>query len=283
MPELPEVETVVRTLRSSIQHSHILDVKKHHAGPTFINKSLPLKNLLDQTIYDVQRRGKLIIITLVKSETEPLEKLFLMVHLGMTGALLVKENDSQANTHSKFSLDLETTNKEQFKLFFDDIRGFGKVYISLEKNLDLWPFWKKLGPEPLSLNILDFKKLLAKKPHKNIKAFLLDQEMVAGLGNIYADESLFAAKISPLRKVETLKPEEEENLLKAIQEILRKSIEQCGTSFRNYRDAHGKAGAFQNYLAVYGKANTPCPNCGQKLEKITIAGRGTVICSRCQK
>ena len=112
---------------------------------------------------------------------------------------------------------------------------------------------------------------------------LLDQTVIAGIGNIYADESLFAAGIAPQRKADSLTPNEAARLHKALQAVLTQAIEQCGTSFRNYRDANGNAGAFQNQLLVYGQGGKPCPRCGRKLAKATVAGRGTVFCRHCQK
>ena len=168
------------------------------------------------------------------------------------------------------------------RLFFDDVRAFGLLLAGTPETLARWSFWRELGPEPLELTASAFAACLSQK-NAAIKAVLLDQKVLAGVGNIYADESLFAAGIDPRRKASTLSLAKRNRLLQCLKNVLRCSIEQCGSSIRDYRDANGNVGAFQNSFAVYGKGGEPCSVCGRPLEKVRVAGRGTVFCPHCQK
>ncbi|MBQ9536854.1 MAG: bifunctional DNA-formamidopyrimidine glycosylase/DNA-(apurinic or apyrimidinic site) lyase [Desulfovibrionaceae bacterium] len=283
MPELPEVETIVRTLRPKILNACITNSIIYSESP-LLPISLDLHTLHGHYVTDVQRRGKLVLLKTETKEqhTSPHATLYMLAHLRMTGALLVKAPTAEPDLHSKLKLDLKAADGAELSLFFEDIRGFGQIYVCTPNKLQAWDFWQSLGPEPLEIGLSEFNDILKSQSSKRIKALLLDQHAIAGLGNIYADESLFAAHIHPMRKASSLTEDERKSLLEAIQSILKLAIEQCGTSVRNYRDANGQTGAFQNSLAVYGQAGKKCPRCGQTLEKIHVAGRGTVICPSCQ-
>jgi formamidopyrimidine-DNA glycosylase len=167
-------------------------------------------------------------------------------------------------------------------LFFDDARCFGYCRIMRPEDFLTWEFWKKLGPEPFACPPGKFATR-ARERRGNIKALLLDQSFIAGIGNIYADESLFRAGVDPRRSATDIGQERMTGLFKRVREVLREAVAACGSSIRDYLDAEGRAGAFQNTFRVYGRGGKPCLACGRRLEKIGVAGRGTVYCPNCQK
>ncbi|MBQ7739504.1 MAG: bifunctional DNA-formamidopyrimidine glycosylase/DNA-(apurinic or apyrimidinic site) lyase [Desulfovibrionaceae bacterium] len=280
MPELPEVETIVRGLRQKIKANQIIKTSILRQR-SLVKGSLDPQILVNQEIIDVERRGKLIVLKCQNKDDK--EPYYFIVHLRMTGALLLKEAADQPDIHTKLTLTLKDSLDNIQQLFFHDIRGFGQIFVTKESGLNKWSFWQNLGPEPLSLELDTFKEILQKFKGKAIKALLLDQGALAGIGNIYADESLFKAKLNPKRKAGSLNESEIANLLAAIKENLTTSIENGGTTFRNYQDVNGQHGHNQEHLLVYGRGGEKCPVCGHLLEKITVAGRGTVICQHCQK
>ncbi len=202
----------------------------------------------------------------------------LAFHLKMTGRLFIHPPATPAGIHTRVVFDLEGGTR----LFFDDARKFGYVRCITRRSLALWPFWRDLGPEPLETDARGFAARLARRRGR-IKALLLDQKVVAGVGNIYADESLFRAGIRPDTQAHTLTPERLFALHGHLQDVLRESIAECGSSIRDYRDAHGDAGAFQNSFRVYGRGGQPCRHCGTTLATAQVAGRTTVFCPQCQR
>ncbi len=267
MPELPEVETVVRSIRPKLENKSIQDCQiynnysriiLHSSFLTFQNK------ILGKKIIQVTRRAKYIVIHLSEG--------YLIFHLRMTGQFYF---DSIAPKHATFSLSLS-----QGKMHFVDTRKFGTV--EYHPTLDVLE--KKLGPEPLSK---DFKlapfQIALSKSAKNIKAYLLDQSKVAGLGNIYVDEVLWQAKIHPATKANEISKLQTLELFKAIPQILKYSIKHQGTTFINFYFEESKSGNFQNMLKVFNKAGEPCPRCSKEIIKIKFAGRGTHLCPKCQK
>ena len=276
MPELPEVESVVRSLAPHLLGARFLHVTLLREE-SLQQGSLPLSELCGRRILSLSRRGKLILIGL-ETITRPST---LVVHLRMTGALLCHPSATPLSPHTRCCFSLSSQHKP-LALFFDDIRCFGKLFLATESMLRSWKYFAELGPEPLETRLALFEDRLSQRKSATIKAALLDQKVLAGLGNIYADESLFHAHILPTRPVESLSHEEIKLLLASIKHILKKAIKGCGTSFRNYRDANGHAGAFQNELAVYGRAGLPCLHCHTRLKKTRVCGRGTVFCPRCQ-
>ncbi len=279
MPELPEVETIARTLEPLIKGSTI--TKSNLFLPRTLDKgSLDINLLHGRRIIGVSRRAKLALILLDPHKDDEKQAHMLAVHLKMTGRLFVYAHDTPIAKHTRFSLDLEHNNKAK-QLFFDDSRTFGYVRLVSPASLEYWPFWQKLGLEPLTHKPSELAKRLEGK-RAGIKGLLLNQEYIVGIGNIYADEALFAAKILPTRKADTIPYTQLVELCAAIQKILLLSIEQCGSSIRDYRTAHGDAGSFQNTFAVYGRAGQVCKTCGQTLISSRVAGRSTVFCSYCQ-
>jgi formamidopyrimidine-DNA glycosylase len=288
MPELPEVETVRRDLESrllnkKIKAVEVLDLK--------LVGNLK-KQLIDTSFTEILRRGKLLIF---KSNQHGL---FMLVHLKMTGQLIYLFKDQvSAGGHSLSSHSFEKavggelpnkhtrviiTFSDSSRLFFNDVRKFGYIKLTSEAELQKL-IAKNYGPEPLE-NLFDLAEFEVKLGRRriNIKAALLDQKTVAGLGNIYVDEVLFEAGVRPQRLASSLKPAEVVKIYKAIKRILALAIKNRGTTFSNYVDGSGKKGNFSQKLKVYGRANEKCVKCGSAIIKTKIAGRGTHYCKVCQ-
>jgi formamidopyrimidine-DNA glycosylase len=290
MPELPEVQTVVSDLQQVIVGKKIESVEVKVLNLINLPKK-EFKNKVEKIkILNVTRRAKMIVIKLDHN-------LFLLVHLKMTGQLIFrlggKGTKSYASTgggHSfknivdlpnKFSHIIFTfTDKSQ--LFFNDIRKFGWVKLLTQKDYETE--FAKFGVEPLSksFTLKKFESLLERYPKRKIKQFLLDQKLVVGIGNIYADESCFLAQILPTRIVQSLTKKEIEKLYQAIKNILKKAISKRGTSVNNYVDAKGEKGNFAQELKVYQRAKQKCLRCGGVVRKIKLNGRGTHFCEQCQ-
>lgn len=287
MPELPEVETIVQDLKKRIIGSKIKKVEVR-LGKMVKNRTSDFIAILEGNSFrNIRRRGKFLIFDLKKGAK------VLIIHLRMTGQLIYRKGENViAGGHSedneKFDLPGKHThlvfhfaNSEE--LFYNDIRQFGIAYIipNEEENENLAHF----GIEPLgkAFSLKKFKELLKNKK-SNIKAFLLSQKYIVGIGNIYADEILFASHVSPLRTIDTLKVKEVALLHKNIKKILKKAIVARGTTFNNYVDADGNKGGFKKYLKVYQRAGKLCKSCKKvKISKIRVAGRGTHYCHKCQK
>lgn len=286
MPELPEVETVVRSLRPHVD-GKVLAYADVVRRPCLEAASKPLSDALGLRVAGLSRRGKLVVMALGDAPRPPLR---LVVHLRMTGSLLATDGlfpDPQAlravsSPYTRVLMGLSGDGRFPCTcaLRFDDVRTFGRMLLADGAGLASWPFWAKLGPEPLDLAPAAFSARLGGR--RAIKAALLDQTVVAGIGNIYADESLFAAGINPLRPTGLLDEDERARLLACVQAVLSRAIAECGSSIRDYRDADGRAGAFQNSFAVYGRGGQPCRACGATLERCRVGGRSTVFCPHCQ-
>ncbi len=295
MPELPEVETIARGLRpaligQSITAAHVL-LPKTAQGEWASPATFELA-CTGRIIKEVSRRGKLLLIhfeeeTMAPSHTPiPTGMAF---HLKMTGRLFTYDASQIPHKHTRVRFVLKKARQDtgnQVKsnqisqLFFDDARTFGYVRLFSQESLNDWPFWTSLGPEPLDISEDDFCRRM--QGRRAIKALLLDQHVLAGVGNIYADEALFAAGIHPQTKGQDVPHAKLVTLHAALQAVLLQSIEECGSSIRDYRDAHGNAGAFQNLFRVYGRSGQACMTCGTMLSTAKIAGRTTVFCQRCQ-
>lgn len=287
MPELPEVEVVRLGLKKLLPGLKVLSVASDWAK-SFPNAQTDVnKFLIGSKIVDVRRRAKVLIIDL---DT----KYSLIVHLKMTGQLVYRsESERFGAGHPSGSLVGQLPDKstrvildfKTAKLFFNDQRKFGwmKLVPTIEiPNID---FFKKVGPEPLSADFTakDFIQRLQKRPNSAIKAALLDQTVIAGVGNIYADESLWGAKIHPSTRVKSVSDAKLKTLFKELQFVLRLSIEKGGSTDRNYVDATGKKGSYMSFARVFRRENLPCPRCGTIIIKSRVAGRGTHTCPKCQK
>ncbi len=272
MPELPEVETIRRTLIEHVSGLIITDVNLIWPSVVQSWRDKTFTELVTgRKIESLERRGKYLLFTLDEGWS-------LVMHMRMTGRLnyYSLEQVPERHTHLVFFL-------SQGQLHFSDVRKFGRIQV-IPTDLRLTSSsLAKLGPEPLEPDFtagLLGERLASKK--LNIKAALLDQRVLAGLGNIYADEALFRAGVAPERKANSLSSEEILKLHSAIQKVLIAGISSQGTSFRDYRDANGEKGHFQALLQVYGRGTQPCLGCGKPLEKIRLAGRTTVFCNYCQ-
>lgn len=274
MPELPEVETVRKTLEKLIIGKTIDRVTV--SLPRIIQKPYTpdkfAQTLKEKTITKIGRRGKFLKIFV--------SPYVLISHLRMEGKyrLTPKEEPIAKHTHVIFHFSDGT------ELRYQDVRQFGTMHLFLEGEEDQQAPLKKLGPEPLSnqFNLDWFYENLQKRKTK-IKSLLLNQEFLVGLGNIYVDESLFEAKIHPERPANSLSKKEAELLFHSIQSTLQKGIKAGGASVRSYRNGAGEMGYFQLQLRVYGRKEEPCFVCGSPISRIVVAGRGTHICSQCQK
>lgn len=269
MPELPEVETVVRSLRGQLVGRQILDIsnswRRHIAFPDYEQLRERIRN---KTITGLSRRGKYLVFSLDSGD-------FLIIHLKMTGQLkIVPEGTEMSDyTHTVFLLSGEE------ELRFHDVRKFGKVYLTDDESLVLG----KLGPEPLS-PAFTRKRLfeMLKDRHRILKPLLIDQGFIAGIGNIYADESLHRARIDPRRISNSLNEQESRLLHDGIRRTLREAIENGGATISDYRRPDGTEGEMQHSFRVYGREEEPCYRCKGKIKRIILGGRSTYFCPSCQ-
>ncbi len=274
MPELPEVETVRKTLIELVAGKRIAAVAV--TLPRIIQRPEQPEQFADaligQTIHTVERRGKFLKLVL--------DDLVLVSHLRMEGryGVYAANEPVELHTHVRFLFNDET------ELRYKDVRQFGTMHLFRRGEEMTLPPLNKLGIEPLedSFTLEALRGKLARRTSK-IKPLLLNQEHIVGLGNIYVDEALFQAGIHPERTPDTLRPAEWKKLHEAIRATLERAVDAGGSSIKSYVNGQGEMGMFQHQLLVYGKKNEPCPNCSKPLEKFTVGGRGTHICSKCQR
>jgi formamidopyrimidine-DNA glycosylase len=291
MPELPEVETVVRDLRPQLTGRRIESIEltrdpsirarlvRYPTSPQFVRR------LRGRKIVSVERRGKYIVMPLGVARpggsiTGNNSERF-VVHLGMTGHLRVWEPEETPVKHTHFRALLDS----RLELRYDDPRQFGRLLLGTQDALiAARAFPARLGPEPIhgDLTEAEFEKLIRAR-RRPVKSALLDQSFLAGVGNIYADEACFRAGIRPSRWTHRLTVRERRALYAAIQDVLENSIAARGSSVINYVDAFGVRGSNQEKLAVYGRSGQPCLKCGTPLQGTRLAGRGTVYCRTCQR
>jgi formamidopyrimidine-DNA glycosylase len=276
MPELPEVETIVRGLRTVLPRRTIVSVR---LGKTdFIEDPLALAELLPgRRIETIERLGKFIRLQLSAGAAakSPEREMNLIVHLGMTGWLGVRRPEDPVAPHTHAFFELE----DGRELRYTDIRRFGEMRLVGSDQIDA--FKGRLGHEPLEISAAEFAKRLAGR-RARIKALLLDQSVFRGIGNIYADESLWQARIHPARLAARLKAEELVRLRKAIRQVLQHAILDRGSSISNFVDAEGQPGEYQQRHRAYGREGKPCFRCGTKIRRAIVAGRSSYFCPRCQ-
>ena len=272
MPELPEVETVVRSLAPLIRGREIAGARLRLEKLVRRPAAFGLEALAGRRILDVSRRGKMVRIGVEGG-------LSLVFHLKMTGQLLVRPAAEPLDKHTHFCLAFRDDGAE---LRFRDVRKFGFLACLRTGELDSSEVFAGLGPEPLETGREAFASLFRGRRGR-IKSALLDQRVIAGLGNIYADEALFAARIHPLTSAARLRRADLERLWREVRRILRRAIASRGTSVSDYLDAEGLEGEFQERLRVYDRAGEPCPRCGTPIRRIVVGGRGTHFCPRCQR
>ena len=286
MPELPEVETVRRGL-SKLIIGKVVRAEQHDTPKGFPNTVSDVNQfLLGATITDVRRRAKVLMIDLATDYS-------LLIHLKMTGQLVYVGEERFGAGHPNDSLigvlpDRSTRVTLEFsdgtKLFFNDQRKFGWMRLMPTAEIPNTDFMQKVGPEPLedSFTATDFMTRLARRPKTNIKAALLDQSVIAGVGNIYADESLWGAKIHPQRLVNTLTEQEMTLLYHELRDVMNLAVEKGGSSNSTYVNAEGQNGSYMNFARVFRREGLACPRCGAIIEKSRVAGRGTHTCPVCQ-
>jgi formamidopyrimidine-DNA glycosylase len=285
MPELPEVETIARTLRPQLVSREILEADVRWARTIAIPSTNKFKEQIrGQEVREVSRRGKFLVITL-KSSRDPMKEPYnLLIHLRMSGDLAIKKGKIKPEKHDRLILDLSPgtlpgssrETKVKGSLVFNDTRKFGRVWLTQ----DMQEVTGRLGPEPLTGDFT--AQWLYEALHhrrRQLKPLLLDQTFLAGLGNIYTDESLHRAKLHPLKLSDSVTRKQAGQLHKAIQTILREAIRRNGASF----DWVYRGGEFQNHFRVYDREGEPCPVCGTMIQKIIVGQRGTHICPHCQR
>lgn len=286
MPELPEVETIRIGLKKLIVGKKILNIDVLNLKSFPNNKSDVKAFVLNKEIIDIQRRAKLLMINLSSDYS-------LLIHLKMTGQLVyVSNNERFGAGHPNDSLINSLPDKStrvifelnDSKLFFNDQRKFGWIKVFPTHLLSDQEYFSKHGPEPLDETSLQvFKSNLKKHLRSNIKSNLLNQSVISGIGNIYADESLFLSKIHPKTIVGDLSNQQINTLFDSIRQVLSLSILKGGSTDRNYVNAEGKRGSYLEFANVFRRENQPCPVCHHLIIKIKVAGRGTHLCPNCQK
>jgi formamidopyrimidine-DNA glycosylase len=273
MPEMPEVESIRRTLSRKVVGREIKSVEV--LLPRLIKWPAAYEFqavVSSKTIKDLKRRGKYLLFYL--------DDLIMVVHLRMTGRLQYATKEVPYDKYARIIFYLDNGDA----LIYADTRTLGTLYALPEEELWRISGLAGLGPEPLSpeFTLAYFSDKIKKRQGK-IKALLLDQKVIGGLGNIYVDESLAIAKILPDRIAASLSQDETASLYQAINQVIGEGIEHGGTTFRDYRDGDGKSGRHQNYLRVYGRKGQPCRTCGTPIEWKEVAGRGTHYCPHCQR
>lgn len=284
MPELPEVETIRISLIKEIRYKRIKEIICYHPDVLINSDKLPLTNL---SIQNIRRRGKYLLFDLEvfdqdKSITsnQKTDKIVMLIHLRMTGKLLLEKTtiEPAKHTHVRFLLDNGQI------LDFNDVRRFGRVTLYQAGNEVQDQGYASLGPEPLGPNFTEeyFLNICQRFSRSKIKSLLLNQKAIAGLGNIYADETLFRAGINPSNRAGKISKKKLALLHEKIREVIAQAIGHRGTSFRDYVDGLGQKGFFQIYLAVYQKDGQACPVCKTTIKKTKISGRSTHYCPYCQ-
>lgn len=271
MPELPEVETVKNGLKAKILHKKITNCKVLYEGIiAYPNKDKFINQIINQTINDIKRRGKFLMFEL--------DEYYLISHLRMEGKYFIKEPNETLSKHDHIIFTLN--NQEELR--YNDTRKFGKMHLVKKDELELTPI-SKLGLEPWdeSLTKEYLKDKLNKK--KAIKTLLLDQSIIVGIGNIYANEILFLSKIHPETQGCNLTNKNLQDIIDNTKKILANAIKSGGTTIHSYTAVDGITGRFQQELLVHGKKSEPCPTCKTEILKIVVNGRGTYYCPKCQK
>jgi formamidopyrimidine-DNA glycosylase len=271
MPELPEAETIARQLQRELAGRtlgavHLTRTDIVHGDPTPLDELLP-----GRKVKRVYRRAKQVIVEL----GPPVQLVF---RLGMTGRLVVIPADAETEPHTHFRAMVAETGCE---LRFRDPRRFGGIWVLREGSEYVGRRLSQVGIEPLDATVRQFREVLDRC--RQIKALLMDQTAIAGLGNIYCDESLHAAGIHPLIPADSLTPQRVTRLLATIKSTLRRAIRFNGSTLMDYRDADGREGSFQRLHRVYQREGQPCMTCKTPIRRIIAAGRSTFFCPKCQR
>ena len=286
MPELPEIEIIKRSLFKKINKAKIVNVKINNRKLRYKIPHTFSKKLINEKILRISRRSKYLIFHFKNK--------LLLVHLGMSGKFLIVRSKDNKMFKTSFYYDLNILTKHNhiyfvlnngLVLIYNDVRRFG--FFKLFENIKLKEiiYLKKLGPEPFSvLFCIKYVQTFIKNRKKNVKNLLMDQTFVSGLGNIYVNEALFLSKIHPLRQCSNLGRKNIKNLICNIRRLLKVSIKQGGSSIKDFKNAYGKSGNFQQFFNVYGQENKNCSrvSCKGKIKKISISNRSSFYCNSCQ-
>ncbi len=271
MPELPEVQTIVNELSEALIGKTILDCQILRTSIIQGNTKAFLKNIKNSTIEKICRKGKYIIITFTNSYC-------LITHLKMTGKFIVQNNSSRNHKHDRVIFHI----KNGQKLIFNDMRCFGKM--ELVRDITEHVGIRNLGWDPWDKD-LTYKNFLKKIATRktSIKAILMDQKIIAGLGNIYVSEILYKVGLHPLKKPNSITPKQASLIIDSTKKILAQALHCNGTSISDYRRVDEKQGEFQNFLKVYGKEGQPCVKCASLIKRIVQQQRSSFFCPKCQK
>ncbi len=271
MPELPEVETIRGLLEKQLVGRTIVDVEVLYERMIYGNRQL-FSSIVGATMTSIKRKGKFLLIYFNNDTV-------LISHLRMEGKYYLYEESEESSRFARIIFHLDHNQK----LCYDDSRKFGVMKVIPVTDLLKEPWLISLGPEPMELKDATSLYQKAKRCHKPIKVLIMDQTFLAGLGNIYADETLFAAHIHPETPANLLSLDEWESILSHARRILLRAIEAGGSTIRSYHAAREMDGMFQDELLVYGRKGDFCPNCHHAFDKIIVGGRGTTYCPKCQK
>lgn len=273
MPEGPEVETVRLTLLEKLPTQDIDSIWRSDLKLRTWTTSKDFDYLVGQKIKNLSRKGKVLVMETQKGG--------MVVQLGMSGKVISakKKDPPQKHTHLRISF-----KNSPSEWHFIDPRRFGDIK-PYKSKIELDRVLNKLGPDGSRLNLEEIESITKRLRKKDvlIKVALLDQNIVSGIGNIYASEALHLAKVSPKKRCSAISANKIKEILKAAKKVLEQAIERRGTSFMSFLDGNGKKGNFQNYLRVFAKENEPCPECKSKITKIVQSGRSTFYCTKCQR
>ncbi len=272
MPELPEVETIVRCLRPHLVGRRVKSFRILYPPLLRLDVGAAPAQLMEKRVIGLHRRGKMILMDFSGGRS-------LLFHLKMTGQLFLCPRKIPEDKHTRLVMSFQGLAED---LRFRDVRKFGFVRAAETSRIEAAPELRSLGPEPLELEPERFLALIRGRPGR-LKSFLLNQSAVAGIGNIYADEILFEARLHPQSDVCRLNRRKIDRLQAATRLILTEAIRCRGTSVRDYRDGIGREGDFQRRLRVYGRESLPCLRCGAKIRRIRLSGRSSFFCPRCQR
>ncbi|MBK8187938.1 MAG: bifunctional DNA-formamidopyrimidine glycosylase/DNA-(apurinic or apyrimidinic site) lyase [Cellvibrio sp.] len=270
MPELPEVETTLRGISPHLLHKKITQLIVRQSQLRWPITPCLAEIIVGKKIRSISRRGKYLLLSIAEGH--------LLIHLGMSGSLRIVPSNEPALFHDHIDLQFG-----KLCLRYADPRRFG-CWLWIEGNPEEHKLFKKLGPEPLTENFhADYLWQKSRGRSKTLKEFIMDNHIVVGVGNIYANESLFMAGIKPIRKASTLTKKEAELWVEKIRFVLQRSIDQGGTTLRDFVGGDGKPGYFQQQLLVYGRGGLACINCTKPLKEIRLGGRSSVYCVDCQQ
>lgn len=272
MPELPEVETIVRYLNGVLKNKQIKNIRLFREKNILTGAQEFLNSLIGESFLSVSRRAKYLIFHLTNEKV-------IVSHLRMEGKYYLVNSDENVKKHDLLIYDFT----DGTSLVYNDVRKFGTIELYHENDYLASPSLASLGEEPFSFKEDDFYQKLKEHKKTPIKEALLNQKLIVGVGNIYASEILFATKINPRKLAGEITENEARDILKETQRILQEAIKEGGSTIRSYHPQEGVSGNMQNSLKVYGKENEECPNCKTPIRRIFIGGRSTYYCPKCQK